>query len=590
MIGNSDIIKEFLVGLGFQVDDTGMSKFQAGLQNVTVKAMAVGAAVAAAAVGVVHYVDQVADKYDSVSDLGARVNASATDLMRMQYVANLTDSSVEAVASSMDNLNRVIGEAALGIGRGKMTFEKLGMSARKANGDVKSTSEVMDELSRKLATMSKPEQMATIEKLGLDRTMIGMLTGDVAGLKAEFDELFKGFGIDAEKAAAAGSDFKDAIFKITYAFGMMGDAVALKLMPRVQQGMEELRSAFMKFAPQAVKMLTPVFDWVMKIAGAIIKLSGRVLQGGMVIVGWLQKLDEATGGWSTKILAAVVAWKYLNLAFLASPLGLILSLGVAVLALVDDFLTWQEGGDSLIDWGSGMGQTLLWLTGIITGVGAAVGVVKVAMAAWAVITKVMAGVSAAMTAAQWLLNVALAANPIGLVIIAIGALIAAGALLVANWDKVKSWFSSFFAWLKSGFDKLAEWATKAASFVEVGSAQKKQEGQGLTQPGAKPLTFPGLSRGGKMSAAPLAPTGAKPLTFPGLSRVGKMSAAPLAPTGSRAVALAGAGGGTVSQSLKSDTTINVYGNSDPAATGRAVAGQQKAVSANLARNMKGAAR
>ena len=45
------------------------------------------------------------------------------------------------------------------------------------------------------------------------------------------------------------------------------------------------------------------------------------------------------------------------------------------------------------------------------------------------------------TAAQWLWNAALTANPIGLVITGVGALIGAGVLLVKNWKPVVSWFN-----------------------------------------------------------------------------------------------------------------------------------------------------
>ncbi|OTL37400.1 hypothetical protein B9X75_00105 [Acinetobacter pittii] len=42
--------------------------------------------------------------------------------------------------------------------------------------------------------------------------------------------------------------------------------------------------------------------------------------------------------------------KSLRLAFLASPIGIVLALAAAIAALWDDYQTWKNGGESLIDW------------------------------------------------------------------------------------------------------------------------------------------------------------------------------------------------------------------------------------------------
>lgn len=63
-----------------------------------------------------------------------------------------------------------------------------------------------------------------------------------------------------------------------------------------------------------------------------------------------------------------------------------------------------------------------------------------------VVSKIMAATTKAMTAVQWLFNAALTANPIGLVVVAIAGLIAAGVALYKNWDKVTAFFSA--AWQK----------------------------------------------------------------------------------------------------------------------------------------------
>lgn len=78
-------------------------------------------------------------------------------------------------------------------------------------------------------------------------------------------------------------------------------------------------------------------------------------------------------------------------------------------------------------------------------------------------------VMGAVTAAQWLWNVAMTANPIGLVILAITGLIAAIALIVVNWDTVREktlevWrvlsdflrgvFSNIVTFIKENWDKI----------------------------------------------------------------------------------------------------------------------------------------
>lgn len=56
-----------------------------------------------------------------------------------------------------------------------------------------------------------------------------------------------------------------------------------------------------------------------------------------------------------------------------------------------------------------------------------------------------------MKTAQLLLNLAMTANPIGLIIAGITLLIAAGILLVKNWDKVKAFFISMWDGIKKAF-------------------------------------------------------------------------------------------------------------------------------------------
>lgn len=89
-----------------------------------------------------------------------------------------------------------------------------------------------------------------------------------------------------------------------------------------------------------------------------------------------------------------------------------------------------------------------WLVPVMAGLTAAIvaqkviGTVSKMYKAWSAVTK-------GMTVAQIALNFALNANPIGIVVIAIGALVAAGIALYKNWDTVKLKLQQFGAWLDS---------------------------------------------------------------------------------------------------------------------------------------------
>lgn len=81
-----------------------------------------------------------------------------------------------------------------------------------------------------------------------------------------------------------------------------------------------------------------------------------------------------------------------------------------------------------------------------------------AMVASMVVTRVAALASKAFAAAQWLLNAALAANPIALVIIALVALAAAAYLIVTRWEEIKAGALALWESLKG----------MAGNFVQIG--------------------------------------------------------------------------------------------------------------------------
>lgn len=75
--------------------------------------------------------------------------------------------------------------------------------------------------------------------------------------------------------------------------------------------------------------------------------------------------------------------------------------------------------------------------------------------------KVMAAGTVAMTGVQWALNAAMAANPIGLVIAAVIALIGLVALVINYWEPLGNFFSGLWDGIKSTFSGVLDWIKSA---------------------------------------------------------------------------------------------------------------------------------
>lgn len=170
------------------------------------------------------------------------------------------------------------------------------------------------------------------------------------------------------------------------------------------------------------------------------------------------------------------------------------ALGEALLPVV------TEGATKLADlahWASENSGTVTVLVGVIGGLALAVIAVNAAMSAY----QAMATIA---TAAQWLWNVALDANPIGLVVIAIAALV--GGVIFA-YNKF-SWFRDLIKDIIGWFKEAFHWIGKVANFL-TGGAFEKGAGQSFGAAPAAAATPPaaGMSRLYGAVAAPA--TGAR---------------------------------------------------------------------------------
>lgn len=380
----NETIKEFLVGLGFNIDEAGLKNFVSGITTASMRAAALGAAVTAAAGFVMKGIDDVAKDGEKLELLALKFNTTAAAMDDWGDTAEIMGIGSDKAFESIEALSRVVSEAALGIGRGKIVLEKLGIKAKDASGHIRATTDVMDDLKVKMQGMDRGQALNIMEKLGLDPELLRMFNGELgntAKVGEELSAIDASVGFDFDKNIAESRAYeaqqRDMMIQVRLLqqwFTKLWAKLATDLMPMARAGLKKTADAFENIrkvlqdnGKKIVEALTPILNIILRIGDAFVTFVARTIGvvGNLIgrVVGAFMAMNEASNGWIGYLAIALAAWKTFNLGFLLTPIGAILGIGVAILALYDDFMTWKEGGESLIDWSS-------WAPGIEAGLGA----------------------------------------------------------------------------------------------------------------------------------------------------------------------------------------------------------------------------
>lgn len=260
------------------------------------------------------------------------------------------------------------------------------------------------------------------EQMGYEYRIIAPAINKALVLRRELLKAYSTAGLNITKVIQSSVKLNLSLEKTKFAFKAIYDSVGSRFFELIRKNSDAFREKLYKNMPQIQNVLERLIKFVFKAVEATTALGVRLWSVLTRVYEFFAKLDEKTQGWSTKIIAVVAAWKLLNLSFLATPLGIILSLGLAILALYDDLKTFMEGGKSFINWGSDTTKIIVGIVGAVSALATGIYAVVLAMRAWAAI--------------QAVLNALMLFNPIVLIIGAVVVLLALIAELTLRWGKL----------------------------------------------------------------------------------------------------------------------------------------------------------
>jgi hypothetical protein len=298
-MSDTSVFREFLVGLGYQIDETGYKKFTAGIANATKAVTKFATELAAVEGAVVAAVSKVASQFEDLYYASQRINSTVQNIRGFGYAISQMGGDAAGARSALEGLASFMRSNPAG----DRFIGSLGVSTRDSNGALRDTSAILSDLGKRFAQM--PYYIAKIraQMLGIDERTLQALIRGTDQFADHYSDIAKRVGVDQQAAAKAGHDFMVSLRELGAYLQLLAEKYLLKAMGPVQR-----------------------------------------------VIGGLEALDRATGGVSTALIALGVVLAPILL--LVDPLVIaVVALAGAFAFLWDDFEKWQEGSQTVINWG-----------------------------------------------------------------------------------------------------------------------------------------------------------------------------------------------------------------------------------------------
>jgi hypothetical protein len=294
---NEEVIKEFLVSIGYRTDETSLKKFTASLASVTKTVMKLGAAVAATAVAVVAGVKVISGEMERLYYASQRTGETVGNIMALRYAAGQIGLTADQAQASLEGFTRTL---RLNPGMNGL-LTQLGVTGKGPLEQFESFIGKMKQMQPYIAA-----QYASL--FGIDPDTLLMLENGLPKIQAaqeKYRQKLGAFGINPEQAADAGRAFDNSIRDLTgdiHLFWVLLQEHLAPVLEKISTGFERWAAGHAdEVARKIASALEAVAKWVSEInwtevgkdvdifltkAGKVAEVIGNIVGGVAKMAAW----------------------------------------------------------------------------------------------------------------------------------------------------------------------------------------------------------------------------------------------------------------------------------------------------------------
>lgn len=265
-MAESNVLREYLVKLGFKVDETTERRMRDSVEKIGERLMDLAKAAAVVATAVSVAVAKTAQDFDNLFFASMRIKSSVSNIKGFEYALKQMGGTGESARAALEGLARFIRNSPGAEG----WLGGLGVATRDSAGKLRDTVDIFADLSDVLSSMDSSQANSVAQFMGLDdNTLQALRNGGLREYMADYQKTLKALGIDQEKAAESAYKFQRALTEVQTILGLL-----------VQKYTTGLLSAPLgRIWDPEIQALKTLVGWFQKVGEWISKI-GNALSGG----------------------------------------------------------------------------------------------------------------------------------------------------------------------------------------------------------------------------------------------------------------------------------------------------------------------
>lgn len=293
--------------------DKTSGKFSAMAQKAIKMGKSVASAAGSAASSLFNIASESAESLDTIQKESRKLGLSYGTYQKLAYVANRSGASIDNFGKGMRNLTATLGEVDKGNLEAAETYEKLGVEIYDAEGNLRSTEDIMQDTILALADMENAtDRNITAQQIfGNGYTeLIPLMENGSQGIQ-DLMQSAEDLGIVmSDDAVDAGADFKDAYDDITDTIKALGTEIGGELLPIAVDMLTWVRDNI----PEIKQFIKDLYDntkrWIGNIKDAFISAWETVEPYIPVIKETFRDMfSSAASFWNDKLKPALLSMK-----------------------------------------------------------------------------------------------------------------------------------------------------------------------------------------------------------------------------------------------------------------------------------------